>query len=113
MLNKIKETATYIRKNFGEIPPTAIILGTGLGELAEHIGDKQELPYAEIPNFPLSTVEGHSGRLITGYLGSRKILAMQGRFHYYEKRLYTQHLHDPYRTSYLLHGIAFVIMKSA
>ena len=84
MLNKIKETATYIRKNFGEIPPTAIILGTGLGELAEHIGDKQELPYAEIPNFPLSTVEGHSGKLITGYLGSRKILAMQGRFHYYE-----------------------------
>ena len=84
MLNKIKETATYIRRNFGEIPPTAIILGTGLGELAEHIGDKQELLYAEIPNFPLSTVEGHSGRLITGYLGSRKILAMQGRFHYYE-----------------------------
>ena len=84
MLNKIKETAAYIRKNFGEIPPTAIILGTGLGELAEHIDDKQELPYAEIPNFPLSTVEGHSGKLITGYLGSRKILAMQGRFHYYE-----------------------------
>ena len=84
MLNKIKETTTYIRKNFGEIPPTAIILGTGLGELAEHIGDKQEILYAEIPNFPLSTVEGHSGKLITGYLGSRKILAMQGRFHYYE-----------------------------
>ena len=48
MLNKIKETTTYIRKNFGEIPPTAIILGTGLGELAEHIGDRQEIGRAHV-----------------------------------------------------------------
>ena len=84
MLDPIKETAAYIAAKFGEIPSTAIILGTGLGELAGHIDCKQELPYAEIPNFPLSTVEGHSGKLIVGNLGHRRILAMQGRFHYYE-----------------------------
>ena len=111
LLNKIKETTTYIRKNFGEIPPTAIILGTGLGELAEHIGDKQEILYAEIPNFPLSTVEGHSGKLITGYLGSRKILAMQGRFHYYEG--YTmQQLTFPVRVMQML-GVKTLFVSNA
>ncbi|MCD8287841.1 MAG: purine-nucleoside phosphorylase, partial [Porphyromonadaceae bacterium] len=83
-MKTIKESAAYIREKFGEIPPVAIILGTGLGELAGHITDKQEIPYAEIPHFPVSTVEGHSGKLILGRLGSRKVLAMQGRFHYYE-----------------------------
>ena len=80
----IREAAAHIRRAFGEIPQTAIILGTGLGELTGHITDKQELPYAEIPHFPLSTVEGHSGKLICGRLGSKRIVAMQGRFHYYE-----------------------------
>ncbi len=84
MLVTIKETAHYIRQKFGNIPDTAIILGTGLGELVNHITDKQELSYADIPNFPLSTVEGHSGKLILGRLGEKPILAMQGRFHYYE-----------------------------
>lgn len=84
MLEQIKETAAYISGQFGTIPPVAIILGTGLGELAGHITDRQELPYAQIPHFPLSTVEGHSGKLIKGRLGNREIIAMQGRFHYYE-----------------------------
>jgi purine-nucleoside phosphorylase len=66
------------------MPKTAIILGTGLGALVEHIEDKQYIPYAEIPNFPLSTVEGHSGNLIFGTLGGKRVMAMQGRFHYYE-----------------------------
>jgi purine-nucleoside phosphorylase len=61
-----------------------IILGTGLGELATQITDRQEIPYESIPNFPVSTVEGHSGKLIVGMLGSTQVLAMQGRFHYYE-----------------------------
>ncbi len=65
-------------------PKTAIILGTGLGSLAGEITDKYEIPYQEIPNFPVSTVEGHSGKLLFGKLGSKDILAMQGRFHYYE-----------------------------
>ena len=65
-------------------PETAIILGTGLGSLVNEITDKYELKYEEIPNFPLSTVEGHSGKLIFGKLGGKDIMAMQGRFHYYE-----------------------------
>lgn len=65
-------------------PKTAIILGTGLGQLASEITDKIEIPYTEIPNFPVSTVEGHSGKLIFGKLGGLDIMAMQGRFHFYE-----------------------------
>lgn len=85
MLNKIKETAEYLRKRVGgEMPNTAIILGTGLGQLVDHIEIKNRIPYQEIPNMPLSTVEGHSGCLIFGKLGEAYIVAMQGRFHYYE-----------------------------
>jgi purine-nucleoside phosphorylase len=60
------------------------VLGTGLGQLASEITDTYEFPYSEIPNFPVSTVEGHSGKLIFGKLGGKDIVAMQGRFHYYE-----------------------------
>ena len=65
-------------------PETAIILGTGLGRLAESIDKSMCIPYKEIPNFPVSTVEGHSGQLIFGRLGDKDIMAMEGRFHYYE-----------------------------
>jgi len=65
-------------------PETAIILGTGLGEFVREINISLEIPYSEIPHFPVSTVEGHSGRLIFGKLGDKEIMAMQGRFHYYE-----------------------------
>ena len=65
-------------------PDTAIILGTGLGRLTDEIEVSQTFPYTEIPNFPQSTVEGHNGMLIFGQLGGKDILAMQGRFHYYE-----------------------------
>lgn len=84
MLETIKQTADYLKGRIGEVPNTAIILGTGLGELANEIEDKTDIPYTEIPNFPVSTVEGHSGKLIVGTLGGKKVLAMQGRFHYYE-----------------------------
>ncbi len=84
MLEQIKQTADYIRARVENIPDTAIILGTGLGALVDHIEDKKYIPYSEIPNFPVSTVEGHSGNLIFGRLGSRPVMAMQGRFHYYE-----------------------------
>lgn len=85
MLTRINETAEYIRNRAGgEMPKTAIILGTGLGALVDYIEDKLEIPYQEIPNMPVSTVEGHSGKLIFGTLGGKRIIAMQGRFHYYE-----------------------------
>lgn len=84
MLEQIKQTADYIRARVENLPDTAIILGTGLGALVDHIEDKKYIPYSEIPNFPVSTVEGHSGNLIFGRLGTRPVMAMQGRFHYYE-----------------------------
>lgn len=84
MLEKIKETASYLREKMHTSPETAIILGTGLGSLANEITDKYEIKYEDIPNFPVSTVEGHSGKLIFGKLGNKDIMAMQGRFHFYE-----------------------------
>ena len=84
MLQKIQETAAFLRGKMKTSPETAIILGTGLGSLANEITDKYEIEYKDIPNFPLSTVEGHSGKLIFGKLGSTEIMAMQGRFHFYE-----------------------------
>lgn len=83
-LEKIKETATYIQKRIDKSPHTAIILGTGLGELVNHIDIQTAIPYEEIHNFPVSTVEGHKGQLIFGMLGDKFVMAMQGRFHYYE-----------------------------
>ncbi|MCM1037272.1 MAG: purine-nucleoside phosphorylase [Bacteroides sp.] len=84
MLTKINQTADYLRSRVEDMPRTAIILGTGLGALVDHIDDKLYIPYSEIPNFPVSTVEGHSGNLIFGRLGGKRVIAMQGRFHYYE-----------------------------
>lgn len=84
MLEKIKTTADFLRGKMTEQPEIAIILGSGLGNLVDHITDKTYIPYAEIPNFPISTVEGHSGNLIFGRLNNRPVMAMQGRFHYYE-----------------------------
>lgn len=84
MLNKITETANYIKAKVEIIPEIAIILGTGLGALVENIKKAQYIPYEEIPNFPISTVEGHKGNLIFGQLGNKQVMAMQGRFHYYE-----------------------------
>ena len=84
MLNKINQTAAYLKTMVSYRPETGIILGTGLGHLADEITEKIEIPYEQIPHFPLSTVEGHSGKLIFGKLGGKEVLAMQGRFHYYE-----------------------------
>lgn len=84
MLERIQETASYLRSKMKTQPETAIILGTGLGSLVNEITDKYEISYESIPNFPVSTVEGHSGKLIFGKLGNKEILAMQGRFHFYE-----------------------------
>ncbi|MEG1564375.1 MAG: purine-nucleoside phosphorylase [Bacteroides sp.] len=84
MLEKIQETAAFLKGRMNTLPETAIILGTGLGSLASDITESYEIKYEDIPNFPVSTVEGHSGKLIFGKLGNKDILAMKGRFHYYE-----------------------------
>lgn len=84
MYAKIQETAQWLKERISTQPQTAIVLGTGLGRLADEIEVKEKIPYSEIPNMPVSTVEGHSGCLLIGQLGGKDILAMQGRFHFYE-----------------------------
>lgn len=84
MLQAIKETAGFIRGQVSELPKIGIILGTGLGDLVNLMDVKKEIDYKDIINFPVSTVEGHSGKLIFGTLGGKYLMAMQGRFHYYE-----------------------------
>lgn len=84
MLERVQETTAYIQSKVTVKPEVGIILGTGLGGLVKDIANQQILEYGAIPNFPISTVEGHSGRLIFGDLGGKKVVAMQGRFHFYE-----------------------------
>jgi purine-nucleoside phosphorylase len=84
MLQRVKETTAYIQSKVSVVPDVGIILGTGLGGLVRDIKNQQVLNYADIPNFPVSTVEGHKGHLIFGELGGKKVVAMQGRFHFYE-----------------------------
>jgi len=84
MYKRIQETASWLKERMQTSPKTAIILGTGLGQLASEITDSYEFSYRDIPNFPVSTVEGHAGCLIFGKLGGKDIMAMKGRFHYYE-----------------------------
>ena len=84
MLEKINQASTYIQSKTEVNPEIGIILGTGLGGLVDEINIYDIIDYKNIPNFPLSTVEGHSGKLIFGELGGKKVVAMQGRFHYYE-----------------------------
>jgi purine-nucleoside phosphorylase len=84
MWRKINETVDFIQRKISLKPEVGIILGTGLGGLVGEIDIKEEFAYEDIPNFPVSTVKGHQGKLIFGVLGGKNIVAMQGRFHYYE-----------------------------
>jgi purine-nucleoside phosphorylase len=84
MLEKIKETCSFIRQKIDTTPEIGIILGSGLGNLGENIENPVFLPYEDIPNFPVSTVAGHKGRLISGTFGGKNVIALQGRFHFYE-----------------------------
>lgn len=84
MLTQFKESVNYIQSKTNVQPTIGIILGTGLGGLVKEINIIDEIEYKDIPNFPVSTVESHSGKLIFGELGGKKVVAMQGRFHYYE-----------------------------
>lgn len=84
MLEKIKETTQFIQRQIAFQPEIGIILGTGLGGLVSEMEILHQIKYKDIPNFPVSTVEGHHGNLIFGKLANKKVVAMQGRFHYYE-----------------------------
>ena len=85
MLESIRNTTEYIKKRIGDFEPEAgIILGTGLGGLVSEIEVEKQLMYSNIPDFPMSTLEFHSGKLIFGTLAGKKVVAMQGRLHYYE-----------------------------
>ena len=111
MLEQIQETIDYIKDKIEIQPEVGIVLGTGLGGLTKEIEIAGSLPYVEIPNFPVSTVKGHEGRLIFGKLGGIDVVAMQGRFHYYEG--YTmQELTFPIRILKFL-GIQLLILSNA
>jgi purine-nucleoside phosphorylase len=84
MLNQIHQAVSYIKEKTNFEPEYGIILGSGLGSFTDDITIEFTLPYSEIPNFPVSTVEGHKGALVFGSIGNKKVVAMQGRFHYYE-----------------------------
>ena len=84
MLMKFKESTAYIQSITKVKPSVGIILGTGLGGLVKEINIIDEIPYEDIPHFPISTVQSHSGKLIFGELGGKHVVAMQGRFHFYE-----------------------------
>ncbi|MDP3313727.1 purine-nucleoside phosphorylase [Lutibacter sp.] len=84
MWNKVQETVKFLQSKGVSKPDFGIILGTGLGNFVENINVTLAIPYKEIPNFPISTVPGHSGELIIGKIGAKNVIAMKGRFHYYE-----------------------------
>lgn len=83
-LDQIQQAADFIRSFRPPAPTVGIILGTGLGALAKEVQTEVEIPYETIPNFPLSTVESHSGKLLLGTLAGKPVVVMQGRFHFYE-----------------------------
>ncbi len=84
LFDKIQETKQYIQSKYATTPTIGVVLGSGLGDLASKITVECELSYKDIPNFPVSTVDGHAGKLIFGQLGGKATVLMSGRFHYYE-----------------------------
>ncbi len=111
MLEKINDTVNFLKSKIKHQPVAGIILGTGLGGLVKEIEAEIIFPYEQIPHFPLSTVEGHSGKLIFGKLGAKYVVAMQGRFHFYEG--YTmQEVVFPVRVMQQL-GIKFLFLSNA
>ena len=84
MWEQVQETVNYIKQKTNFTPEYGVILGSGLGSFTDDILVEFKLPYTEIPNFPVSTVQGHKGALVFGTIGDKKVVAMQGRFHFYE-----------------------------
>lgn len=111
VLQKISESTAYIKNLYKETPAVGIVLGSGLGSFTGEIKSELEIPYSDIPNFPVSTVEGHSGKLIFGELSGKKVVAMAGRFHYYEGYT-TQEVVFPIRVMKYL-GIETLLISNA
>jgi len=105
------EAVAFIKERLSIDPEYLLILGTGLGQLAEEMTVEVELPYEDIPHFPVSTVESHAGKLLIGYLGGKSIMAMQGRFHYYEGYSMNQ-IAFPVRVAKML-GIQTLLVSNA
>lgn len=111
MINKLNETVSFLKRKGIIAPQVGIVLGTGLGKLIDEIEIESSIDYTEIPHFPISTVEFHKGKLIYGILGGKKVLAMQGRFHYYEGYS-LQEVTFPIRVMKLL-GVQFLLLSNA
>lgn len=111
MLKKIAETVAFLESKISVKPRTGIILGTGLGGLVNEIETEIAIPYTEIPNFPVATVAGHQGRLIFGRMGETPVVALQGRFHFYEGYS-MQEVAFPVRVMKFL-GIDLLILSNA
>lgn len=107
----LKQTVDYLKSEGIEAPETGIVLGTGLGQMVEQIDIIKSIEYDQIPNFPVSTVECHTGKLIYGKIGSNKVLAMQGRFHYYEGYTLSE-VTFPIRVMKLL-GVSRLLLSNA
>ena len=84
MFEKLQETVAFVAQRTALRPTVGIILGSGLGNLVEQISDQVCIDYHDLPHFPPTTVAGHAGRLVLGHIGETVVMAMQGRFHYYE-----------------------------
>ena len=111
MLDNIQETATFLKSNGFTAPDAGIVLGTGLGGLVSKMNIIKEIDYSKIPNFPVSTVEGHEGKLIYGDFGNKKIVAMKGRFHFYEGYTIEQVVFPVRVMKYL--GIKYLFLSNA
>ena len=111
MLQKIEECTSFLKARGFKSPEVAVVLGTGLGSFVQHIDIIHAIPYHEIPHFPVATVEFHKGQLIYGTVQGKKIMAMQGRFHYYEGYS-MQQITFPIRVMKAL-GVQFLLLSNA
>ncbi len=111
MLQKIEECVSFLNERGFKNPEVAVVLGTGLGSFVQHIDIIHTIPYHEIPHFPVATVEFHKGQLIYGTVEGKKIMAMQGRFHYYEGYS-MQQITFPIRVMKAL-GVQFLLLSNA
>jgi purine-nucleoside phosphorylase len=111
ILEQLQETANYIKQQYPTTPTVGIVLGSGLGNFTNEMTVEKEIAYTDIPHFPVSTVEGHKGKLIFGEMGGKKVVAMAGRFHFYEG--YTpQQVSYPIRVMKQL-GVETVLLSNA
>lgn len=111
LMKELKETVKFLQKEYKHTPQVGIVLGSGLGNFVDEIDVEAEVAYGDIPNFPVSTVEGHKGKLIFGKLGGKTVVAMAGRFHFYEG-YQAQEVVYPIRVMKLL-GVETLLLSNA